>query len=290
MAFEFKAAPLQDGFGSLTIQFVQFFYLVNFPRTFSAGDFEGAVVLCPSRGHKTLLTLTTSKEEFKGKPVTRKQIEVFADSGDGKPKALSLSGLKTTGPGSNHLATSKQLFERDMPMQPGLVSHPEISPELNARFVLADGSLHEHPPQRPNADVDWYFVRPGQQARKRRLTDRLDYQLPFRVGHKYWLVISNGIKIEADFPLGSGVNTLLAFNEDTAERKESFPKGSYVLTGYEDLHDSVLVLGAADVGKMRGNILADDVRLRFRGAAEPICGGEQGDPDPPEDPPDPPNP
>jgi len=283
MAFEFREAPIQTGSGKLTIKFSQFFYLINFERTASASNFRGSVVLCPTLNHETLVTLTPSNPPVLDMPLRRKQVELFVAGPAGDPKALSKSGLKTTRTGKSFLPTSEELFKGSVPIQGGLLSDRHVPSKLNARFVLADGFLQEKEARCSEAaKVDWEFRRPGEHPIKRKLTDRLDYQLNLRSGQRYWLVVSNGQQIDEAYPLADGQNTLDVLNSDG-------PSGPFsgVLRSYAELHDEVLDLSPPGSGEMRG---PDPHCPDIIGAAEPICGGEQGDPDPPVDPPPPPTP
>jgi hypothetical protein len=285
MAHSFPDAPLQTGQGRLTIEFKQFFYLVNFERTRGASNFRGAVVLCPARDHNTLVTLTPSYPPVTKVSLRRKQVDVFVASATGTPTPLSRSGHRTVRSGREFLPTSQELFQEPMGIQSALLTDKRVPERLNARFVLADGSLHEKEADCPEAaHVNWDFHRPGKHVVSRKLTDRLDYELTLRPGQRYWLVVSNGERIDKAYPLGSGQNSLEVLNFDE-------PAGPFAgeLRSYAALHSEVLIIRSPGAGEMKGTDPGCMERRR-RGAAEPICGGEQGDPEPPEDPPDPPDP
>jgi hypothetical protein len=176
-----------------------------------------------------------------------------------------------------------------MPIQKGLLSDRVVPKHLNARVVLADGFLEEETPARPEADIEWEFHRPGEQVVTHKLTDRMTYHLGMRAGYRYWVVISNGSSISAAFAVHQGGTTAEVHNLDIRgpNTPVELPPKPYTLDEFADLHQAVLILRAKDHGVMKG-----ELRSVFKtlGTAEPICGGEQGDPDPPEDPPDPPSP
>jgi hypothetical protein len=238
------------------------------------------VVLLPSVNHVASLSVHG--------PLERNQVELFWAAPGKEPEALSESELPTASPASQHLANSYDLFERTMKLQTGLVSSSSISDALNARVVLADGKLVEDKPQRDRAtDVIWDFTRPGEPVKKRRHTDVLRFELKLRKDFRYWIVVSDGKKITAAYAVGTG-SPIVDIQNGDGVTVELGP-GTYILHSFAHLHDAVLVLKPEDHGEMEGYYPGDE-GLPVIGAAEPICGGEQGDPEPPEDPPAPPKP
>jgi hypothetical protein len=283
MAFEFPDAPVQDGNGKLKIEFTNFFYVVNFRRA-RTRLFRGAVVLCPSPQHETHLNLRSSNRLVDSRRLHRAQVDLFVADPGGQPEAVSKGNDETGRPLSTRLPKSKDLFARDLPIKPGLMSDRRVPAELNARVVLAGGVMTQQKPRcEAAAEIEYEFHRPGEHPVPRRLTDRVDYDLDLISGKRYWLVVSDGRTITEAYPLPSTPTLVEVFNRDPPPHK----KFAGVLESYALLHDTVLEIGPPGSGEMRG---PDPGCPTSRGTAEPICGGEQGDPDPPEDPPDPPDP
>jgi hypothetical protein len=154
--------------------------------------------------------------------------------------------------------------------------------QLNARIILGRGEFEDLEARDRNARFKWTFP-DGTQAR---LTDRLKFQVDAMPAGDAHVIITRHDGSVSKIPLiGGETHTLTFWNRDNDDvgQETHLPPKEYELTEFDTLH--------ALIGKSHFNPKGDyPMGLKpFTGAGisndEPICGGEEGEPDPP--PPDP---
>jgi hypothetical protein len=271
---------------TLTVQFHQFFYLLNVGT-------KGGVVLLPSIGHTASLQVGSSAPM----PLFRTQVNVVRWPRENASKKTVIWGEATTKPGREYLVHSEDIFGRQPKLRPGLVDAATVPDALNARVVLSGGTFIEEEARNRNSRGNrWTFhltkKRPPRQLGPRALTDRVRFEMPVDPAYDYALALTAGgsrLTPEIELPRDQSTTVIIA-NRDVHDPDGDPTPGSgfYCLVEFDHLH-ALLELDYAEqthpVGDYTGGIGSagtPDVFARSNG--DPICSGEQGDCPDPQDP------
>jgi hypothetical protein len=255
----------------LRIEFRDMFFLIMYKNK------HGAVVLLPSKGHSATVALDKQEHAY---GLYRTQVTIQDASG-------SWFGKECQAPGKQNLVSANDIFGRfdipDLLIKNDDPSIKDVPPALNARVFLSGGQFTELEARDPHARFEWTFPKTN---KKTKLTDQLAYEVDMPDGDATMFIRYHDGRIRKIPLIGGKNHTLYFWNRDIRDvgEKKNLPKKKYTLTEYETLHRLV--------GLPEGHVPEGDYPdgIPNQGAVsptveEPICGGEQGEPDPP--PPDP---
>jgi hypothetical protein len=262
----------------LTIEFRDMFFLAHHPA-------KGAVVLLPrarkpmtpGSGHSAVLWIDDPKFSY---GLYRAQVNIA----DANKQILWGSPCKRVQ--NSNLLSANDLFGR-FSIATDLIQQIPTPRTLNARVVLGGGTLTDKKARNRHARFEWNFTNRNT-SQRHNLTDRLLYEVVMPAGDATLIITRD----EDDFehiPLTGEDHDLVIWNRDlrhVTEEEADLPAGMYELEEYAHLHaligkeaEKVHPVGFYPDGKSH-----DSSRTRPISNDEPICGGEEGEPDPPPEP------
>lgn len=256
----------------LRVEFRDMFFLIMYKNT------RGAVVLLPSKGHSASVSLDSPEYAY---GLYRAQVTIRDSTG-------FMVGQRCTAPAKGgHLVSANDLFGKfeipEVLIKNASSADKNVPAALNARVILSGGKFTDRPARDPHARFEWTFPK---LKKSTKLSDQLSYEVDMVDGDATMFIRYHDGAIHK-IPLIGGIDhTLYFWNRDLREvgQKPKLPSKKYTLKEFDTLHELV--------GLPEGHLPEGDYPDGMRSSStttdtveEPICGGEQGEPDP--SPPDP---
>lgn len=260
----------------LTIEFRDMFFLARHP---TKGEVvllpRGKVLGKPTSGHSAVMWVDDPRFSY---GLHRAQVYIK----DGSSNLLW--GTSSVREDNHNLVSANDIFGK-ITLGAGFIDALPVPAALNARIVLGSGKFTDLPARDRHARFKWTFNRPDGTTFQHKVTDRLRFERNMPAGTAVILIRQDSGDLD-EIPLRSSDHQIVIWNRDLREiddEQNEIRGGDRELREFKHLHDLYGRTGSHPMGTYPG----DPLPARPVGNDEPICGGEEGEPDPPPDPPKP---